>query len=291
MFNVTKIRATNGAGKSFYANHLSANDYYSESEKIVGHWRGILSFDFDLVSKEVDMESFSMFQRGINPVTGGKLTQRHVTNGPRFFDFQCAAPKSVSIMSLFDRRLEEAHREAVTEAMLELEKLAAVRLRKGENVFTNNLETTGRIIYAEFHHTASRALDPQLHTHNVVVNVTLGSDNKFKALESVEMYRAIRYAGKVYHNKLSALCTKLGYTMENHYDDKGRIVWKDIKGIPEEVMELYSKRRKEIEKLEAEFIEEHGRKPTLNENNQLSMSSRAGKPCRIARYGNISCPS
>ena len=268
MFNVTKIRATNGAGKSFYANHLSANDYYSESEKIVGHWRGILSFDFDLVSKEVDMESFSMFQRGINPVTGGKLTQRHVTNGPRFFDFQCAAPKSVSIMSLFDRRLEEAHREAVTEAMLELEKLAAVRLRKGENVFTNNLETTGRIIYAEFHHTASRALDPQLHTHNVVVNVTLGSDNKFKALESVEMYRAIRYAGKVYHNKLSALCTKLGYTMENHYDDKGRIVWKDIKGIPEEVMELYSKRRKEIEKLEAEFIEEHGRKPTLNENNQ-----------------------
>ena len=277
MFNVTKIRATNGAGKSFYANHLSANDYYSESEKIVGHWRGILSFDFDLVSKEVDMESFSMFQRGINPVTGGKLTQRHVTNGPRFFDFQCAAPKSVSIMSLFDRRLEEAHREAVTEAMLELEKLAAVRLRKGENVFTNNLETTGRIIYAEFHHTASRALDPQLHTHNVVVNVTLGSDSKFKALESVEMYRAIRYAGKVYHNKLSALCTKLGYTMENHYDDKGRIVWKDIKGIPEEVMELYSKRRKEIEKLEAEFIEEHGRKPTLNENNQLSMSSRAGK--------------
>ena len=147
MFNVTKIRATNGAGKSFYANHLSANDYYSESEKIVGHWRGILSFDFDLVSREVDMESFSMFQRGINPVTGGKLTQRHVTNGPRFFDFQCAAPKSVSIMSLFDRRLEEAHREAVTEAMLELEKLAAVRLRKGENVFTNNLEMTGRIIY------------------------------------------------------------------------------------------------------------------------------------------------
>ena len=59
MFNVTKIRATNGAGKSFYANHLSANDYYSESEKIVGHWRGILSFDFDLVSKEVDMEAWN----------------------------------------------------------------------------------------------------------------------------------------------------------------------------------------------------------------------------------------
>ena len=277
MFNMTKIRATNGAGKSFYANHLSANDYYSESEKIVGHWKGILSFEFGLITKEVDMDTFSMFQRGINPDTGGKLTQRHVMNGPRFFDFQCAAPKSVSIMSMFDKRLEQAHYESVAEAMRELEKLAAVRLRKGENVFTNNLEITGKIIYAEFHHSASRALDPQLHTHNVVVNVTQDSDDKFKALESVEMYRAVRYAGKVYHNKLSALCMKLGYEMENHYDDKGRIVWKDIKGIPEEVMDLYSKRRKEIEKLEAEFIEEHGRKPTLAENNQLSMSSRAGK--------------
>lgn len=151
-------------------------------------------------------------------------------------------------MSMFDKRLEQAHYESVAEAMRELEKLAAVRLRKGENVFTNNLEITGKIIYAEFHHSASRALDPQLHTHNVVVNVTQDSDDKFKALESVEMYRAVRYAGKVYHNKLSALCMKLGYEMENHYDDKGRIVWKDIKGIPEEVMDLYSKRRKEIGK-------------------------------------------
>ena len=57
MFNMTKIRATNGAGKSFYANHLSANDYYSESEKIVGHWKGILSFEFGLITKEVDMDT------------------------------------------------------------------------------------------------------------------------------------------------------------------------------------------------------------------------------------------
>lgn len=34
MFNMTKIRATNGSGKSFYANHLCSNDYYSEHEKV-----------------------------------------------------------------------------------------------------------------------------------------------------------------------------------------------------------------------------------------------------------------
>lgn len=31
--------------------------------------------------------------------------------GVRFFDFQCAAPKSVSILALFDERLAQAHDE------------------------------------------------------------------------------------------------------------------------------------------------------------------------------------
>ena len=92
--------------------------------------------------------------------------------GPRFFDFQVAAPKSVSVMSMFDERLIEAHRESVRIAMAELERLAAVRVRDGENVRTNNYETTGKLVYAEFMHDTSRALDPQLHTHNVVCNVT-----------------------------------------------------------------------------------------------------------------------
>ena len=277
MFNMTKIRASNGVGKSFYANHLGANDYYSESEKIEGHWKGTLVHDFDLLEKKVELEAFSLFQKGINPLRGGKLTQRRVSGGPRFFDFQVAAPKSVSIMSMFDDRLLKAHQEAVDSAMCELENLAAVRLRTGENARTNNFEMTGQFIYGQFHHDASRALDPQLHTHNVVVNVTQAADGKYKALESVEMCRAIRYIGKVYHNKLSELCLELGYDLENHYDENGRIVWKDIKGIPEEIMDLYSKRRRQIEELESEFLAEHGRKPTLNENNQLSMSSRASK--------------
>ena len=45
--------------------------------------------------------------------------------------------------------------------------------------------------------TPGRLLDPQLHTHNVIVNVTQESDGSFKALDATEMYRAIRYAGEV----------------------------------------------------------------------------------------------
>ena len=45
MFNMTKIKAVRGDGRSFYMNHLSSNDYYSENEKVKGFWRGNLADD------------------------------------------------------------------------------------------------------------------------------------------------------------------------------------------------------------------------------------------------------
>lgn len=277
MFNMTKIRATNGSGKSFYANHLSSNDYYSEHEKVQGYWRGELADAFGLRDKVVTSEEFSLFQRNVNPKTLGRLTQKNMPGGPRFFDFQVAAPKSVSVMSMFDERLVEAHRESVRIAMAELEKLAAVRVRDGENVRTNNYETTGKLVYAEFMHDTSRAFDPQLHTHNVVCNVTQAGDGRYKALETLEMCRAIRYAGKVYHNEMAARCRELGYETVETRDRKGNVIWYDLACVPADVMERFSKRRQQIEKAEAEFIAEHGRKPTLSENNYLSTSTRTDK--------------
>ena len=277
MFNMTKIRATNGSGKSFYANHLCSNDYYSEHEKVQGYWRGELADAFGLRDKVVTSEEFSLFQRNVNPKTLGRLTQKNMPGGPRFFDFQVAAPKSVSVMSMFDERLIEAHRESVRIAMAELERLAAVRVRDGENVRTNNYETTGKLVYAEFMHDTSRALDPQLHTHNVVCNVTRTGDGRYKALETLEMCRAIRYAGKVYHNEMAARCNELGYETVEKRDRKGNVIWYDLACVPADVMERFSKRRQQIEKAETEFIAEHGRKPTLSENNYLSTSTRTDK--------------
>ena len=277
MFNMTKIRATNGSGKSFYANHLCSNDYYSEHEKVQGYWRGELADAFSLQDKVVTSEEFSLFQRNVNPKTLDRLTQKNMPGGPRFFDFQVAAPKSVSVMSMFDERLIEAHRESVRIAMAELERLAAVRVRDGENVRTNNYETTGKLVYAEFMHDTSRALDPQLHTHNVVCNVTRADDGRYKALETLEMCRAIRYAGKVYHNEMAARCRELGYETVETRDRKGNVIWYDLACVPADVMERFSKRRQQIEKAEAEFIAAHGRKPTLSENNYLSTSTRTDK--------------
>ena len=42
LFTAAKIKATHGKGADFYRQHLANNDYYSEHDRVEGHWRGIL---------------------------------------------------------------------------------------------------------------------------------------------------------------------------------------------------------------------------------------------------------
>ncbi|MBO4633700.1 MAG: relaxase domain-containing protein, partial [Lentisphaeria bacterium] len=277
MFTCARIKATKGKGADFYRQHLSCNDYFSEHEAVKGVWLGSLAEDFDLSGKPVDPSVFSAFQQNIDPVSGKKLTVRNVENAVRFYDFQCSAQKSVSIMSLFDDRLEKAHQRAVRLAMKEMERFASVRLRSGINANTDNIEFTGNFIYAEYHHDSSRLLDPQLHTHNVIVNVTRDSSGRYKALQSREMVRAIRYASKVYLNKLAEECGLLGYDLEKKYRDKGELVGFEIKGVSEEILKRCSRRREQIDQAIERFAETHGRQPTIDEVGQLTLLTRSRK--------------
>jgi len=86
-----------------------------------------------------------------------------------------------------DQRLSEAHSECVKEALSEMERFVSCRIRKG--VFRNSekLEVTGNLIAGLYNHNASRALDPQIHTHCVVANVTwCESEQRYKALSEFE---------------------------------------------------------------------------------------------------------
>ena len=277
MFTCAGIKATKGKGADFYRRHLSCNDYYSEHESVSGSWRGSLASAFGLSGKEVDQKTFMRFQQNLDPATGERLTARNVENSVRFYDFQCSAQKSVSIMSLFDSRLEQAHREAVREAMAEMERFACVRLRSGIHANTNNVEFTGNFLYAEYHHDSSRLIDPQLHTHNVIVNVTRDKNGHYKALQTREMVRAIRCAGKVYLNALAARCRGMGYSIIPKYRDKGELVGFELKGISEDLLKRCSRRRAQIDAAIEKFAETHGRQPTREEVTRLTLLTRNRK--------------
>ncbi len=76
---------------------------------------------------------------------------------------------------------------------------------------------------AVWEHDASRALDPQLHTHCGVANVTFDQSGQRYALETLDMVRAIRYAGKVYQSALRREVTRCGYRTVETKSERGHI--------------------------------------------------------------------
>ena len=83
----------------------------------------------------------------------------------------------------------------------ELERFAAIQTGQGRR---KHFEATGNICAAAFRHDASRELDPQLHTHFVIANATWDpGSQRWLALQTHDIFKAIRYCGKVYQNELA----------------------------------------------------------------------------------------
>jgi conjugative relaxase-like TrwC/TraI family protein len=277
MFTCAKIKN----GSTYLGSHLTANDYYCENEHVTGAWIGRGAEQLGLAGKSIekDDEAFENLRKNLLPDGSDKLTPLTAKNGVRFFDFQCSAQKSVSIMAatLDDQRLYAAHDTATVKAFAELERFAAFR-----SGMTRKPEISGNLCAAAFRHDASRALDPQLHTHFVVANCTWDSDkNRWLALDTCEMFRAIRYAGKVYQNELALECRRLGYQVESVRNEKGVVQGFEIKGVTSEIRERYSKRRAEVEAGIERFKREKGRAPTVSEIHVITRETRNVKLSEI----------
>ncbi|MCE0521373.1 MAG: relaxase domain-containing protein [Methylacidiphilales bacterium] len=302
----TRAKIYNGG--TYLKNHLRANDYYSKGERVTGEWVGIGAEKLGL-SGEVTAEQFEALRSNHHPLSGEQLTPRtkdtRVTStreaekdfckkhhrqgteaeieahrlkmGPlpnrvAFYDFQCSAQKSVSIMGVLagDDRLRDAHERASRIALKELEKFAG---RQTNTATTRGSQLTGNICGAAFTHDASRALDPQLHTHFVLANATQTHSGKWFALHENGMLEAVRYAGKVYQNELAREVKALGYEIRD-VREKGEITGFEIKGVSQELCERFAKRREEIESKIDEFEKEHGREPTRAEVNAITRQTR-----------------
>jgi conjugative relaxase-like TrwC/TraI family protein len=274
MFTMAKIRD----GSTYLAKHLTANDYYCENEAVAGRWTGRGAERLGLSGEIHGGDgAFEALRNNRYPSDGSKLTPRDSDERIRFYDFQCSAQKSVSVMAVTmgDARLLAAHDSAAAKAFSELERFAATQANSAlirENRITEN------VIAARFRHTASRALDPQVHTHFVTANATWDqASGSWRALTEFEMVKAIRYAGKVYQNELASSCRELGYRVSEVRDDKGRITGFEIDGVPKEICERFSKRRAEVEQGIEAFKETQGRPPTVAEIHAITVNTRSPK--------------
>jgi hypothetical protein len=88
------------------------------------------------------------------------------------------------------------------------------------------------------------------------------------------MFKAIRYAGKVYQNELALECRRLGYQIEADRSEKGVVEGFELKPVSKDIRERFSKRRAEVEAGIEAFRREKGRMPTAGEIHVITRETR-----------------
>jgi len=259
-----KAQYSLGNAESYFREHLRVGDYYMEGRSVSGQWFGEGARQLGLSGVTTEKE-FVNLCRNLHPQSGEQLTPRlnskrvrvdkdgnvHESANRRvFYDFTLSPPKSVSIVALVgnDKRIIEAHDEAVQTAMRQLQIYAATRVRTQGQY---SQRTTGNVVGAIFRHDTSRALDPHLHSHCILFNATHDSvEGRWKALEACEMVTAQKFVRKVYYHELLRSLQRFGYGIENN--SRGDF---DIAGVSNEMIDRFSKRHAEIDQKTKELLE------------------------------------
>lgn len=247
------------------------DDYYLTSGEAPGRWMGSAAATLGL-GGTVAPEDLRAVLEGVDPSTGERLTGWRTATG---FDLTLSAPKSVSLLwALGDDRVAAqvvaAHDAAVAAALSYFEDEACV-VRRGRGGVVR-LGGAG-FVSAAFQHRTSRESDPNLHTHLVTANMTLGEDGKWSALHSAELYRHGRTAGFVYQSVLRhEIVDRFGVSFEPVKPGIGEVV-----GISKDVRRAFSRRRIAIETSMAEHGSRSARGAQV-----AALDSRPGKPELVA---------
>ena len=122
------------------------------------------------------------------------------------FDITFSAPKSVSLAALLptekhprgDRAVLRAHDEAVRATLDWIE--ATMLETRGWDPATRRRPRVKApsMVASLFRHIASRNLDPQLHTHAVVANMTRDAEGMWTSVEPMLLHRNARLIGAYY---------------------------------------------------------------------------------------------
>ena len=190
------------------------------------------------------------------------------------FDITFSAPKSVSLAALLptedrprgDRAVIRAHDEAVRATLDWIEETMLQTRGWDPATRTRPRVSAPAMAAATFRHIASRNLDPQLHTHAVIANVTRDANGQWKSVEPTLLHRNARLIGAYYRNELSRRLIERGYSVLPAM--AGRVPSFELAGYGKELCEAFSTRRRDV----LAYLEKKG----------LPYSSRAAQAAALA---------
>ena len=164
-------------------------------------------------------------------------------------DVTFSAPKSVSLEALVhaapkaSARIIRAHDEAVT-ATLDFIERELLETRGWDPVTRRRPRVQGDgLVAATFRHLASRNLDPQLHTHSVVANMTRNAEGEWRSADFIKIERTKHLIGAHYRGELKRRLEALGYATEQTM--VGSVPGFEIAGYDKATLRAFSTRRAE----------------------------------------------
>ncbi len=240
MLTISKaIKAGQG---EYYLSLAGVDDYYTPGTEPPGYWLGSGASSLGLAG-ELNKDEFRHLLRGRSPDGTRKLVRNADAERRAGWDLTWSAPKSVSVAwSQADpetrERIEQCLRRAVAAGVAYLEPIGGIS-RRGEDGL---IHESARLVLAAFLHSTSRAQDPQLHVHTLLLNLGVRRDGTTGTLEPKALYRHQMAAGALFRAELAyALETELGLRCRR----EGRSF--ELLGVDPELMTYFSKRRAAIE--------------------------------------------
>lgn len=270
-----------------------SNSRYAESlqrehaERV--YWEGRAAQLLGIEGAQITPDNFARVQEGKHPLTEEKLRtrQRHnlmregviIGQSRTLYDGVIAAPKSVSVLSLVDEQVIDAHRHTVQALTASMEGLAATRVRRGEDHNKESNRPTGNLLYGTWYHSLSRERDPQLHSHVAVMNLTYDPvEEKWKALQALPIYQHRHVLTEQYRERMAYQVERIGYTV---IDKPGREFGWEVEGISQALQERFSQRSEQRDLAIASFRESYGREPSSREVVTLVRANRDEKNYRL----------
>jgi conjugative relaxase-like TrwC/TraI family protein len=255
VIKITKLGTT--TAHNYFEREFAAasNSYYAHDGSVYGRWNGALAAKLGL-SGRVTEEAYHRLVDGQHPLTGDQLVQ-HRDNSGRMtkdgkreiashipaWDVTLSLPKSWSIAAIVggDERIYRIAERALQEALSTLQTYA--QARGGGNHLPIN---TAQWLVATFRHETSRPVDgysaPQIHFHNVLMNLTQDNSGKFRSLQTAEIYKAKSFAVAAFYASLARQGRELGYEIDFTADE---FQAPEIRGISRAYIEHESPRREE----------------------------------------------
>jgi len=225
----------------YFREHMQVGDYLTQEGQAEMTWMGEGAQRLGLAGV-CRLEDFERLCQGQHPGTGEKLMVRDKGAHRRVCYFgQISPPKDVSLLHLVggDDRIAGWWQEAVRETLAEVEAVTSTRVRRGGAIEDR---VTGNMVAAIVTHDASRALDPQLHTHVCLMNVTFDPvEQRWKGAQPWTYFRHQGYFREVCYNRLGSRFLAAGYELESV-----RGIGFNVKGVPAALRERFSKRRRTI---------------------------------------------